>query len=69
MKANKGLNVPLLIIEFFKTKGITSNATTKQAIKKIPSNLSVTERKTAYNGKKYHSGTICEGVTKAFAIL
>jgi hypothetical protein len=29
-----------------------------QAIKKIPNNLFVTERKIAYNGKKYHSGTI-----------
>jgi len=35
----------------------------------MPSNLSVTERKTAYSGKKYHSGTICDGVTKALAIL
>jgi len=50
-------------------KGITNKVTTKQAIKKIPNNLSVTERKTAYNGKKYHSGTICDGVTKALAIL
>jgi len=29
-----------------------------QAIKKIPNNLFVTERKMAYKGKKYHSGTI-----------
>jgi hypothetical protein len=54
---------------FLRTKGNINNATTKHAIKKIPSNLSVTERKTAYNGKKYHSGTICEGVTNALAIL
>jgi len=69
MKANNGLKVPLRIIEFFRTKGIISNATTKHAIKKIPNNLSVTERKTAYNGKKYHSGTICDGVTKTLAML
>jgi len=69
MKAKKGLKVPLRIIAFFNTKGIISNAITKQAIKKIPSNLSVTERSTAYNGKKYHSGTMCEGVTRALAML
>jgi len=37
--------------------------------RKIPNSLLVTERKTAYNGKKYHSGTICAGVIKKFAIL
>ena len=43
----------------------------KQAINKInkniPNSLLVTDRKTAYNGKKYHSGTICEGVTRKLA--
>jgi len=38
-----------------------------QAIKKIPNNLFVTDRKIAYNGKKYHSGTICAGVTNELA--
>jgi hypothetical protein len=28
-----------------------------------PPNLLGTERNIAYNGKKYHSGTICVGVT------
>jgi len=69
MKAKKGLNAPLRIILFFKIKGIINNATTKQAIKKIPSNLSVTDLNTAYKGKKYHSGTICDGVIKPLAIL
>ena len=36
-------------------------------VKKIPNNLFVTERRIAYKGKKYHSGTICAGVTKEFA--
>jgi len=54
---------------FFRTKGKINKVTTKQAIKNIPNSLSVTERKTAYSGKKYHSGTICEGVTKALAML
>jgi len=69
MNAKKGLKVPLRIIVFFKTNGIINNAITKQAIKKIPSNLSVTDLKTAYKGKKYHSGTICEGVINALAML
>jgi len=46
-KANNGLKEPLRIIVFFKTKGNINNATTKHAIKKIPNNLSVTDRKTA----------------------
>lgn len=41
--------------------------TIKQTIKKIPNNLLVTDLKTAYKGKKYHSGTICAGVTKELA--
>ena len=39
----------------------------KQAIKNKPNNLLGTLLKTAYKGKKYHSGTICAGVTKPFA--
>jgi hypothetical protein len=35
--------------------------------KNIPSNLSVTDLKTAYKGKKYHSGTIWAGVTRKLA--
>lgn len=34
---------------------------------KIPNNLFETERKIVYKGRKYHSGTICAGVTKGFA--
>lgn len=41
--------------------------TTAQAIKNTPNNLLVTDRKIAYNGKKYHSGTIWAGVTNEFA--
>jgi hypothetical protein len=37
--------------------------------KLIPNNLCVTLRKTAYKGKKYHSGTICAGVTKGLALI
>ncbi len=54
---------------FFKIKGKNNKHKIKQAIKKIPNNLLVTLRKTAYNGKKYHSGTICAGVTKELAKL
>lgn len=49
--------------------GKITKHTTKQRIKKIPNNLLVTLRKTAYKGKKYHSGTIWDGVTKALAKL
>jgi hypothetical protein len=37
------------------------NSAPKRA--KTPSNLLGIERKIAYAGKKYHSGTICSGVT------
>jgi len=43
-----------------KTKIDANNATT-------PNNLLGIDRKIAYEGKKYHSGTICSGVTIAFA--
>jgi hypothetical protein len=52
--------------DLFKTDIINKQIINK-AIKKIPNNLLVTERKTAYKGKKYHSGTIWGGVTKKFA--
>lgn len=35
----------------------------------MPKSLCVTLRKTAYSGKKYHSGTMCAGVTRKFALL
>jgi len=54
---------------FFERNGNTNKATTKQAIKKIPKSLFVTDLKTAYKGRKYHSGTICAGVTRALAML
>jgi hypothetical protein len=38
-------------------------------IRKRPNNLLGTERKIAYNGKKYHSGTICEGVNIGLASI
>jgi len=44
----------------------------KQAINKTnknkPINLLVTHLRTAYKAKKYHSGTICAGVTKKLAL-
>ena len=48
-------------------KGKITKLTIANPINVIPNNLSVTERKIAYNGKKYHSGIICAGVTKEFA--
>jgi hypothetical protein len=41
--------------------------TITKKIKEIPNNLLDTARKIPYKGKKYHSGTICAGVTKGFA--
>ena len=66
-KTCTGLKLELLILEFFKRKGKKNKDKINQAIIKIPNNLSVTDRKTAYKGKKYHSGTIWDGVDKKFA--
>jgi hypothetical protein len=35
----------------------------------IPNNLSGTDLNIAYSGKKYHSGTICVGVTRGLLIM
>jgi len=43
---------------FYKKNGKIIINKIAHAIKKIPSNLFVTDRKIPYNGKKYHSGTI-----------
>jgi len=66
-KLYNGLNNALRIINPLQKTGNNKIHAIAQAIKKIPNNLFVTERKTAYNGKKYHSGTICAGVTSEFA--
>jgi len=60
-KAMKGLKEALRMIIFFIIKGKNNKQQIKSAINKIPNNLSVTLRRTAYKGKKYHSGTICAG--------
>jgi hypothetical protein len=48
------------------TNGKTSKINTAANNAKTPSNLLGIERKMAYAGKKYHSGTICSGVTIGF---
>ena len=53
-----GLNIVLLIINPLHKKGKTITHTIKQAIKNKPNSLFGTLLNTAYNGKKYHSGTI-----------
>lgn len=63
-----GLNIVLLIKNFLQKKGIINIQAIKQTIRKIPNNLLLTALKTAYKGEKYHSGTICAGVTNEFAI-
>lgn len=45
-----------------KVKKAKTNAT-------MPSNLSGTDLKIAYKGKKYHSGTMCVGVTKGLLTI
>ena len=64
-----GLNIVLRIINPLQIKGIAIIQTIKQANKNKPNNLLGTLRSTAYKGKKYHSGTICGGVTKLLAII
>jgi hypothetical protein len=59
----------LRCIKFLQIKGIVIIQTIKHNIKNKPNNLLGTLLKTAYNGKKYHSGTICDGVTSEFAII
>lgn len=65
----KGLNRPLRIIKLLHMNGGHKIHTIQAPIRLIPNNLFVTDRKIAYSGKKYHSGTICAGVIKEFAIL
>jgi hypothetical protein len=57
----------LLIIIHLPTKKGKNNITKiANAKKTAPNNLLGIDLNTAYNGKKYHSGTICGGVTKGF---
>jgi hypothetical protein len=67
IKPYPGLNAVLRIIKPLQKNGNNEIHITAHPIKKIPNNLFVTERRIAYKGKKYHSGTICAGVTKEFA--
>jgi len=67
-KENKGLKKLTRIIIKTEKKGRQNKIKTIRNNKKIPNNLSVTDLSTAYKGKKYHSGTICGGVTKKLAI-
>jgi len=47
-----------------------NNKNTKANTKAIiPNNLSGTDLNIAYKGKKYHSGTICVGVTNGLLII
>jgi hypothetical protein len=57
------------MIIFLLIKGINITQIIKQAIKNKPSNLLGTLLNTAYKGKKYHSGTICGGVTNELAAI
>jgi hypothetical protein len=65
----KGLNNVLRIKDSFNKKGNIKIQIINKAIKITPNNLFVTLRNTAYKGRKYHSGTICVGVTKELAIM
>jgi len=62
-----GRNEPLLVKKNLPNKGKKNIHNIAKAINITPNNLFVTERSIAYNGKKYHSGTICAGVTSGFA--
>jgi hypothetical protein len=57
------------IIKFLQIVGSKKMQAKNIKIKKSPNNLLGTERKIAYKGKKYHSGTICEGVNIGFASI
>jgi hypothetical protein len=48
------------------TNGKTNKINTAANNANTPSNLFGIERKIAYAGKKYHSGTMCSGVTIGF---
>ena len=63
-----GLNTDDLILEVSNqgSKPITPIADT---IAITPPNLSGIALNIAYQGKKYHSGTMCAGVTKGFASI
>jgi hypothetical protein len=50
-------NIELLL------NGKTSNTNNEKNNAKTPINLFGIDRNIAYDGKKYHSGTICSGVT------
>lgn len=50
-------------------KGIKATDKIIAPITATPNTLLSIDLKTAYNGKKYHSGTICAGVTKELAII
>lgn len=65
--AYPGLNNALLIKKPLQKNGNNNKQAIAHAIKNIPNNLFVTDRKMAYNGKKYHSGTIWAGVTNELA--
>jgi hypothetical protein len=45
------------------TRGKTNKIKTAAKSAKTPNNLFGIDLKMAYAGKKYHSGTICSGVT------
>jgi hypothetical protein len=47
--------------------GSANKHTKTSAIASTPPNLLGIERKIAYTGKKYHSGTMCAGVAIGFA--
>jgi hypothetical protein len=47
-------------------KGKVNNTKTAANKAKTPKSLFGIDRKIAYAGKKYHSGTICSGVTIGF---
>lgn len=57
-KLKKGLKKLTRIKDLPTINGKNNNTTIIKNNNKIPNNLSVTLRNTAYNGKKYHSGTI-----------
>ncbi len=61
-----GLKNELLIFEVW-VKGKVNNINNEEANAITPINLSGILLKIAYANKKYHSGTICGGVTKGFA--
>ena len=66
---SKGLNVELLRLRDVSTLGKNAKIAIPAPMAITPNSLWGIALKIAYQGKKYHSGTICVGVDSGFALI